>query len=125
MASFAGLTGTKPPQDRKLDSYDLTPALLGTGNSPRTQMFYWTNAELHAARLGPWKLHVKQRDPVNYGREVTLDKPELYNVEQDVSEAYNIADLHPEVIARLLALMKDHQADVEPHEDMLAIPLKK
>ena len=51
--------------------------------------------------------------------------PELYHVERDISEAYNVADQHPEIVQRLLAMMKVHQADIEPHADMLAIPLKK
>jgi len=123
MATLATLTGTNPPDDRKLDSYDLSPVLLGTGESPRQEMFYWTSAELHAVRSGPWKLHVKQREPVNYGREVVLKKPELYHLERDISEAYDVADQHPDVVERLLAMMKAHDADIEPHQDMLAIPL--
>lgn len=123
MATLATLTGTNPPDDRKLDSYDLSQVLLGTGESPRQEMFYWTRAELHAVRSGPWKLHVKQREPVNYGREVVLKKPELYHLERDISEAYDVADQHPDVVERLLAMMKAHEADIEPHQDMLAIPL--
>lgn len=125
MATLATLTGTNPPDDRKLDSYDLTPVLLGTGESPRKEMFYWTRAELHAVRSGPWKLHVKQREPINYGREVVLEKPALYHLERDISEAYDVADQHPDVVERLLAMMKAHEADIEPHEDMLAIPLNQ
>lgn len=125
MATFAALTGTKIPDDRKLDSYDLTPVLQGTGSSPRQEMFYWTRGELHAVRSGPWKLHVKMRDPVNYGRTVVPKQPELYQVERDISEAYNVADQHPEVVERLLKMLEVHAADIEPHEDMLAIPLKK
>ncbi len=124
MATFAALTGSKLPSDRKFDSYDLSPVLLGTGASSRQEMFYWTNAELHAVRSGPWKLHVKQREPVNYSKQVTLAKPELYHLERDISEAYNVADKHPEVVERLLKIAADHQADIEPHEDMLALPSK-
>jgi len=125
MATFARLTGSALPTNRKLDSYDLSPALLGKGRSPRQEMFYWTSAELHAVRSGPWKLHVKMRDPVNYDRFAVPDKPELYHIERDISEAYNVADQNPEIVERLLAMMKAHQADIEPHEDMLAIPLQK
>jgi arylsulfatase A len=123
MATLAALTGASPPKDRKLDSYDLSPVLLGEGRSPRREMFYWTRGELHAVRSGPWKLHVKMREPINYGRAVVPDKPELYHVERDISEAYNVAEQHPEIVDRLLALLKEHQADIEPHQDMLAIPL--
>lgn len=63
------------------------------------------------------------REPINYGRAVVPDKPELYHVQRDISEAYNVAEQHPEIVERLLAMMKDHEADIEPHQDMLAIPL--
>ncbi len=125
LATFASLTGAMLPTDRKLDSHDLSPVLLGTGQSPRQDMFYWTRAELHAVRSGPWKLHVKQRDPINYGKQVVPEKPELYNVQRDIGEQFNVAEKHPEIVERLLAMIKAHQADIEPHEDMLAIPLKK
>lgn len=124
MATFAALTGTSLPDDRKLDSGDLSPVLLDNGRSPRQDFYYWTRGELHAVRSGPWKLHVKMREPVNYGRAVTPEQPELYHVERDISEAYNVAEQHPEIVERLLGMMEDHQADIEPHEDMLAIPLR-
>lgn len=125
MATFAALTGTSLPEDRKLDSCDLSPVLLNHGRSPRQDFYYWTRGELHAVRSGPWKLHVKMREPVNYGRAVTPEKPELYHLERDISEAYNVAEQHPEIVERLLGMMEDHQADIEPHEDMLAIPLEE
>ncbi len=125
MATLASLTGASLPRDRKLDSYDLSPVLLGTGRSPRQEMFYWTQGELHAVRSGPWKLHVRMREPVNYGRAVVPEQPELYHVERDISEASNVAGQHPEIVVRLLAMLKAHEADIEPHEDMLAIPLPK
>jgi arylsulfatase A len=125
MATFAHLSGTNPPHDRKLDSYNLTPVLLGNGKSPRQEMFYWTNAELHAVRSGPWKLHIKMREPINYGKEVQLEQPELYHLERDLSESFNVAAQYPDVVQRLKMRMQEHQADIEPHEDLLVIPLKE
>ncbi len=125
MATFAALSGSDLPTDRRLDSCDLSPALLGGGPGPRREMFYWTRGELHAVRSGPWKLHVKMREPINYGRAVVPAQPELYHVERDISEKYNVAAQHPAIVERLLKMMKAHEADIEPHEDMLAIPLKK
>lgn len=125
MATFASMADIKPPTDRKLDSYDLSPALLKHQPSPRTDFFYWTNAELHAVRSGPWKLHVKIREPINYGKEVLTTAPELYHLEHDISEKHNLASKHPDIVAKLLEIIKSHKADIEPHEDMLAIPLPK
>lgn len=125
MATLAALTGTELPENRKLDTHDLSPVLLGKGDSPRQEMFYWTRGELHAVRSGPWKLHVKMRHPINYGRAIVPDEPELYHVERDISEAYDVADKHPEIVERLLSRIKEHEADIEPHQDMLAIPLEE
>ncbi len=114
MNTFAALSGTTVPDDRKMDGYDLSPLLKeGEGESPRQAFFYWNRAELHAARMGPWKIHIKQREPVNYGREVLLDEPELYHIETDISEKYECSERYPEKVAELLELCQQHQADME------------
>jgi arylsulfatase len=63
MATFAALAGVKlPEKDRDgqpivFDSYDMSPVLFGTGPSPRTAWFYFTENELTpgAARVGNYK----------------------------------------------------------------------
>jgi len=111
LATFASLAGASAPTDRKMDGYDLSPALLGTGPSPRKEFFYWTQGKLHAARSGPWKLHFIQREPINYGREVPMDHPELYHLEQDISEAYDVSAHQPEIVEQLTRLADAHLED--------------
>ena len=63
MATFASVAGVKLPEnDREgkpiyFDSLDLSPVLFGTGPSPRTEWFYFTENELSpgAARVGNYK----------------------------------------------------------------------
>ena len=111
LPTFAKLAGGTIPTDRKMDGFDLSNLLeTGTGKSMRQSFFYWNRGELHAARSGPWKIHLKQREPVNYGKEVLLDSPELYHLETDISEKYNLADAHPEKVAELQALCEKHLA---------------
>lgn len=63
MATIANLAGTPlPKNDREgkpiiFDSFDMTPVLLGTGKSKRTEWFYFTENELSpgAARVGRFK----------------------------------------------------------------------
>ncbi|SEG75604.1 arylsulfatase [Bosea lathyri] len=63
MATFASVGGVRlPTQDRAnqpivFDSFDLSPVLFGTGPSPRTSWFYFTEDELSpgAARIGNYK----------------------------------------------------------------------
>lgn len=63
MATFASVAGVPlPAKDREgkpiiFDSYDISPVLQGTGKSPRTEWFYFTENELSpgAARVGNYK----------------------------------------------------------------------
>ena len=63
MATFASVAGLKlPAKDREgqpiiFDSCDMTPVLLGEGNSERNSWFYFTENELSpgAARVGHYK----------------------------------------------------------------------
>jgi arylsulfatase A len=123
MATISSLTDAQMPGDRVFDSCDLTDALFGNGPSPRENFFYWTRGELHAVRSGPWKMHVRQRKPVNYGQWYDLESPELFNVETDVGETQNVAKDHPDLIAKLTEMMKVHKESVTPVADQLAIPL--
>lgn len=111
LPTFAALAGAKVPNDRKLDGYNLSRVLSGEAESPRRTFYYWARAELHAVRSGPWKLHVKQREPINYGREAPMDGPELYHLETDISEAYDVADTHPDIVKRLMKMLDAHKAD--------------
>jgi len=111
LETFASLSGTSAPTDRKMDGHDLSPALLGQGKSSRDEFFYWTKGELHAVRSGPWKLHVVQREPINYGKEAPMDHPELYHLEKDISEAYDVSATHPAIVAELARRLEAHRTD--------------
>ncbi|QDV18937.1 Arylsulfatase precursor [Gimesia panareensis] len=63
MATFASLAGLALPENDRagkpiyFDSYDMSPALFGTGKSERNSWFYFTENELApgAARVGKYK----------------------------------------------------------------------
>jgi uncharacterized sulfatase len=111
--TFAALSGTKVPDDRKLDGFDLSPVLKSGGASPRTEFFYWAFGELHAVRSGPWKLHIQQRQPVHYGNIAEMERPELYQLEVDISEKYDRFESQPGIVLGLEKLIADHLKDVE------------
>ncbi len=109
--TFAALSGTKAPTDRTMDGYDLSSILKGTATkSPRQEFYYWTRAKLHAVRFGKWKMHIEQQEPLTYWKKVILEEPELYNVESDISEKYNIAAEKSEIVAKLKAMLQTHEA---------------
>ncbi len=119
LPTFARLAGALP-EGRVLDGGDLTPALTGTGPSPRREYFYYRGSTLQAVRSGPYKAHFVTRVEGHDQSPRTLDRPWLYDLDQDVEERYDIASEKPDVVARLKRLADEHRRGVVPVEDQIA-----
>ncbi len=121
LPTFCSLAGFDPPNDRLLDGYDLSSLLLGnTTQSPRDRMFYWREEELYAVRVGPWKAHFITQGC--YGREPKRevhDPPQLYHLEHDPAEEYNLAELHSEEIAKIKSIAAEHMKSIQKMENQL------
>jgi arylsulfatase A-like enzyme len=119
LQTFCAMAGVPAPSDRVLDGYDLSAALLGKGRSPRQTMFYWRGSKLYAVRHGAFKAHFITQS--EYGGEAAAphSTPELYNLDIDPSEKWNIAAKHPEVIAEMRRLAEEHKKSIPPVENHL------
>ncbi|WP_338039432.1 hypothetical protein [Maribacter litopenaei] len=93
--TFSNLAGVPNPDDREMDGMDLTPVLFGDANSPRNEMFYYRGRDLFAVRVGAYKAHFITQDAYSGEGPVQHDPPLLYNVEEDPSERFDIAEKHP------------------------------
>lgn len=120
LPTVAVLAGGEAPGDRILDGVDLSPVLLRGEPSPRDEMFYYRGEVLYAIRVGPWKAHFVTEPSYRPGDRIFHDPPELYQIENDPSEKYNVAAEHPDVVERLIRLAEDHKKTVEPVENQLA-----
>ena len=127
--TIGSLSGTQTPKDRKMDGVDLSPVLKGNNTTgPRSSFYYWsTKAELYAVRSGKWKLHLQQSEPVLYWNPTEpLEQPILYNLDADVSEKYDVADKHSDIVAKLKKMAREHEMDItDPLEDNLAPIISK
>lgn len=118
--TFSKLAGVPIPQDRTMDGVDLSPVLFGHGESTRDKMFYYFGRELCAIRLGAFKAHFITREVYVRDAKVTHhDPPLLYNVEQDPSERFNIADKYPDIVDAIKKAKADHEANMEAGPDLL------
>ncbi len=88
LATCCSLAGIEVPNDRILDSYDLTPALRGAGRIEREAYFYYRGYQLMAARLGPWKAHFQTQAGYGQPQPETHDPPLLFHLEHDPSEKH-------------------------------------
>lgn len=121
LPTFCAMAGVEPPSDRTLDGHDLSPVLSSPdANGPRDTIFYWREEKLFAVRKGPWKAHFITQGCYGVGepREVH-QTPELYHLEYDPSEQYDVAAEHPQIVAELRRLAEAHEQSVKPVENQL------
>ena len=116
LPTLAGLIGAELPADRVIDGKDIWPLIAGTeaAKSPHEAYYYYWGNHLQGVRSGRWKLHFPHsyrsltetpgRDgkPDGYTQQKT--DLALFDLENDIGETTNVAEQHPEVVARLNAL---------------------
>jgi len=109
LPTCAELIGVKSPED--IDGLSMVPTLLGRPAEQKEHEFlYWEfheQGKKQAVRAGDWKgvrLNVA-KDP---------NGPiELYNLKDDIGEEHNVANRHPEIVARIEEYMKSARAPSE------------
>ncbi|MBM3999727.1 MAG: sulfatase [Planctomycetes bacterium] len=118
-ATVHGLLKIPLPDDRPLDSHDITPVLTGAGPSPRRDVFYYRDSTLMAVRRGPWKMHLITQAGYGQPEPVEHAPPLLFHLEHDPGESHNVAERHPEVIDELRARIAEHRAGWTPPPSLL------
>jgi arylsulfatase A-like enzyme len=118
------LAGAEIPDDRIVDGLDMTPILYGTGPSNRDSFFFYRGTRLFAARKGEYKAHYITRS--SYGREPeeVHDPPLLFHLGHDPSEAYNVAEEHPDVLAEIAKVVEEHRTNLVPGEPQLDLRIE-
>ncbi len=101
LPTFAALAGAKVPADRKYDGFDLMPLLTGKAKqSPRNTFYYFSADVLDGVRDGAWKLRIEG------------GKPELYHLDNDPAEMYDVAASNGGVVDMLLGKMRAFATEV-------------
>lgn len=96
------IAGLKPPA--QVDGISLLPELEGLTQTNRHPYLYWEVGKRgfqQALRLGDWKAI----------RPAPGAALELYDLVSDLGEKHNVADQHPDVVARIEGLLKQARTD--------------
>ena len=106
MPTLAELAGVEPPV--KIDGISIIPTLLGERAAGRKQKnhqyLYWEYRGQTAVRMDNWKA-------ISPGK----NKPfELYDLQKDISEQKNLADEHPDILAKMKAYAKEAHTENIP-----------
>ncbi|MEY4034752.1 MAG: Arylsulfatase, partial [Verrucomicrobiota bacterium] len=117
-ATAAEILGVPLPPDAGVDSVSLLPTLLGRPNpAARTTVVHHSIKGRFAIRDGDWKL---ANCPGSGGwgkpgdaeaKKLGLPERQLYDLRADPAETKNLAEQHPEVVARLTQLLERQIAE--------------
>ena len=126
--TIAKLIGAEPPT-HKIDGLDVWPIIAGESgakNPHDAYFFYYETNQLQAVVTGDgrWKLQLphtwrtlgekpggKDGIPAKYEQR-KMTEPELYDLQNDVSETTDVAAQNPEIVKRLEALAEQARADL-------------
>ena len=105
--TFANLAGFELPRDRIMDGVDQTDLITGKSlDGNRTKYIYSqaSNGRAVGLRRGKWKLLLPGREPKSphrYLMDFGSNDYELFDLEADQEERWNLAYLYPELVGEL------------------------
>ena len=109
LPTLSTLAGATVPADRPIDGIDIGPALRGEPMPAREALCFFQYWNLNAVRSGRWKLHVSRHGhPYPDARELL----QLFDLELDPTESYNVANREPEVLATLTGLVERFASEI-------------
>ena len=75
----------------------------------RDPLLYFDDVHLQCARWGRWKLHICRYNargmspaPKDGLKNLLLPKPELYDLDTDPDESYDVANLHADIVHEMM-----------------------
>ncbi len=112
LPTVMALTG-RPLPKTELDGRDLTGVLTRGAKSPHEELILFNNEKVAAIRTDRWKFVARS---YYRGAEYPLGSRSdlLFDVRADPAEAYNLASLHPDVVADMKARLARAQQTFEP-----------
>ncbi len=117
LPTIFSLTDTPLPADRTIDGRDISGYLnskLNKQPSPFKFIYSGIHNEPTAIRVGAWKLLTSTYSQLqdDYGYEASLKSPLLFNVEQDLTESYDLAVGHPNIVNSLTKQLLDYRQNI-------------
>jgi arylsulfatase A len=102
LPTFANAADVPLPDDRTFDGTNITPLLKDEGPSPNEYFYYFRGANLQAVRDQTWK----------YRQETPDSEEELFHLNRDPGELYNVIKDEPAIAASLRDRMQQFREAV-------------
>ncbi|MEX2213286.1 MAG: sulfatase [Phycisphaeraceae bacterium] len=114
-----------PLPEKKIDGKNIWPLIAGKdgAKSPHEAYFFYWGGQLHAVRMGQWKLHFPHGYPTLAGRPGGKDgKPNnysngqiglsLFDLKNDIGETKDVKDAHPDVVEKMKKLADEMRKEL-------------
>jgi arylsulfatase A len=98
--TIVNICNAQLPNDRIIDGNNLLPLFTSGIKSPTKVFYYCQGEDVQAVRQGEWKYRFTKND----GRQ-------LFNLNLDPSEMYNVADSQSEIVKEMHRLLENFSAD--------------
>jgi putative membrane-bound dehydrogenase-like protein len=110
------LANGKLADEHHVDGHDISDLIYGKADAktPYEAFYYYQESQLQAIRSGPWKLFLKV-DPIRKHPHLSpkeTSRELLFHVVDDVGCEHDLANKHPEIVARLRALAEKKRLDL-------------
>ena len=121
LPTFAKLAGASLLEDLRIDGRDIWPLLSDDPNakSPHHEegLFYYRYTALEAVRCERWKLVLPRPEHPPWtgfsGRFASgVEELTLYDLKSDIGEVKNVAQDHPEIVAKLMKQIESAREDL-------------
>lgn len=108
LPTIAAITGTPLPADRPVDGLDITGLMTGEAETVRNEFLYYSrNGRIDGIREGDWKLLVPIPEKSKGLAPAPPSGPMLFDLAKDPGERNNLAAEKPELVERLIQLMRE------------------
>ena len=98
--TLLNLVGLTVPDSLQIDGTDLSPVLRGESNLPERNTLYWHFPHYWwGTKVSPYS--IIRQDDWKLIRWYESGTVELYNLKDDLSESYNLATDHPDIVQQL------------------------
>ena len=100
LPTFCAMAGVSPPNHIPIDGKDISAVITRGAPSPHESLILFDEEEVSAIRTQQWKFVA---NTYYHGNLRALEKlhPQLYDMSDDQSETYSVAERHPDVVAEM------------------------
>ena len=105
------------PSDRTFDGRNISALLRGVSDAPERDLYFSNRNKINAVRSGFWKLHLRERPVDTNGQPQgsrEFEPPLLFRLDTDPAESQDVAQDHPEVVARMRTSAEKYAVGLDP-----------